>query len=127
MFTWISPKSDVCFINMISSYGLEQHITTATHVSRHILDLIMTRTDDDFVRLCEVGLSVQFTILLAAFFKNVNHHLKHVKRTNVQCDILRTWYHLPLKGIWGTNLQFQIHWMMSTILWISFYWFLNSS
>ena len=50
-------KSEVSrFISMISSYGLEQHVTTATHVSGHILDLVMTRADDDLVRLCEVGL-----------------------------------------------------------------------
>ena len=43
---------------MISSCGLEQYVTTATHVSEHILDLVMTRAaaDDDLIRLCEVGL-----------------------------------------------------------------------
>ena len=45
-----------CFINMISSYGLKQHVTTATHISGDILALVMMRTDDDFVKLCEVGL-----------------------------------------------------------------------
>ena len=58
MFTFDEHhKSEVSrFISMISSYGLEQHVTTATHVSGHILDLVMTRADDDLIRLYEVGL-----------------------------------------------------------------------
>lgn len=42
---------------MITSCGLQQHVTEATHIKGHILELIMTQADDDnLARLSDVGL-----------------------------------------------------------------------
>jgi hypothetical protein len=50
-------KSEVSRFNTItSSFGLQQHVKRATHRDGHIIDLVLTRSEDDLVRLCDVGL-----------------------------------------------------------------------
>ena len=49
-------KSDVSsFMTILSSFGLRQHVQDATHRSGHILDLILTRFDENLIRLCDVS------------------------------------------------------------------------
>ena len=49
-------RSDVStFMTLLSSFGLKQHITQPTHKKGNTLDLIITRFDENLVRLCDVG------------------------------------------------------------------------
>ncbi|XP_072047067.1 uncharacterized protein [Amphiura filiformis] len=48
-------RSEVArFQVILSSFGLNQHVTEATHIS--LIDLIITRENEDFLRTCDVGL-----------------------------------------------------------------------
>lgn len=38
------------FLDLIRSFGLQQHVTEATHLPGHILDLLITRVSEDLVR-----------------------------------------------------------------------------
>ena len=50
-------KSEVSnFITLISSFGLNNHVHFPTHISGNTLDLIITRFDEDLVRLCDADL-----------------------------------------------------------------------
>jgi len=50
-------RSDVSsFLSLLDSFGLTNHVDKPTHRSGHIIDLIITRDDDDLVRLCDVGI-----------------------------------------------------------------------
>ena len=43
-------NSDACkFRHILESFNLKQHVATSTHCRGHILDLIITRFDDNFV------------------------------------------------------------------------------
>ena len=50
-------KSEVHrFRTILASFGLEQHINTAIEIHGHILDLVITSTEENLVRFCDVGL-----------------------------------------------------------------------
>ena len=47
-------KSEVSnVITLISSFGLNNHVHFPTYISGNTLDLIITRFDEDLVRLCD--------------------------------------------------------------------------
>lgn len=50
-----SNNETAIFKSLLDSLGLQQHVSTPTHDKGHILDLIITRSDDDMVSKCEVG------------------------------------------------------------------------
>jgi len=41
--------------SLINSFNLTQHVSGATHIGGHTLDLVLSRTEDDVVQGCEVG------------------------------------------------------------------------
>ena len=46
----LPEKPDVSqFLQIIESFGLKQHVNVPTHVAGHILDLVFTREDCDFL------------------------------------------------------------------------------
>ncbi|XP_072025396.1 uncharacterized protein [Amphiura filiformis] len=45
----------VRFQAILSSFGLNQHVTQATHISGNTLDLLLTPEKEDLVRLCDAG------------------------------------------------------------------------
>ncbi|XP_072043250.1 uncharacterized protein [Amphiura filiformis] len=45
----------VRFQAIVSSFGLNQHVTQATHISGNTLDLLRTPEKEDLVRLCDAG------------------------------------------------------------------------
>ncbi len=49
-------RSEVAhFMDILNSFGLEQHVDKPTHRSNNILDLIITRESEDLLRFCDVG------------------------------------------------------------------------
>ena len=49
-------RSEVAkFLDILDSYGLEQHVDKPTHISKHILDLVVTRDSEDLGRFWDTG------------------------------------------------------------------------
>ena len=51
----VPSKSDVKrFLTSIETSGFQQHVISPTHKDGHILDLVMSRVDNDIVKSCNV-------------------------------------------------------------------------
>ena len=51
----VPSKPDAAqFLSSLEEAGLKQHVTELTHTHGHILDLIISRSDDCFVKDCQV-------------------------------------------------------------------------
>ena len=53
MYTGINLMTESA--SLFETFNLVQHVTTATHTEGHILDLIVTRQEEDLVASCGVG------------------------------------------------------------------------
>ena len=60
--------------SLLASFGMEQHVTDATHVDGHTLDLVVSRVTDEVVQCCKVGpfISDHNSILIS--LKSGKHH-----------------------------------------------------
>ncbi|MBV8073763.1 MAG: RNA-directed DNA polymerase, partial [Acidobacteriaceae bacterium] len=43
-----------CFLNLLESFGLKQHVTQSTHSSNHTLDILISRSDSTLLSNCTV-------------------------------------------------------------------------
>ena len=71
----IPEKWDVrFFLTSLSALNLEQHVTEPTHKSEHILDLLISRANDNFVSNCKV-----YRLRLKSDHFVVHFHINHTK------------------------------------------------
>ncbi|KAJ8045634.1 hypothetical protein HOLleu_08678 [Holothuria leucospilota] len=77
----------MCFQNLLSSYGLVQHVASPTHQLGHTLDLFITRASDPIVfrnMQCKDGLSDHFAITCNLLIEKPPPLTKSVKTRNLK-------------------------------------------
>ncbi|KAJ8049803.1 hypothetical protein HOLleu_02710 [Holothuria leucospilota] len=77
----------MCFQNLLSSYGLVQHVASPTHQLGHTLDLFITRASDPIVfrnLQCKDGLSNHFAITCNLLIEKPPPLTKSIKTRNLK-------------------------------------------
>ena len=68
------------FFSLLDSFGMSQHVTTTTHTDGHILDFLITRTDENVFKSCSVE---EFISDHRAIIANMNCGKLHAKRKEI--------------------------------------------
>ncbi|XP_072016909.1 uncharacterized protein [Amphiura filiformis] len=67
----IPSKSEVRrFLTGIETSGFQQHVTEPTHISGHILDLVISRPDDNLIHSCRVQNNIRSDHFMVNFLIN---------------------------------------------------------
>ena len=83
-----SDVSTINFINLLEAFNLRLHATQATHRAGHILDLIITRNDDEsFIRNVDVHdstISDHFTLICLLDIRKPRYGRKTISSRNLK-------------------------------------------
>ena len=75
------------FLELINDFNLKQHVTQTTHIDNHILDLIITRHDDDIVHSISVqdpGISDHYAVHAKIHIEKPTYPRKEIQYRNLK-------------------------------------------
>ena len=70
----VDDREQIQLTSLLNSFGMEQHVSGATHSEGHTLDLVITRQSDNIVNRCEVGGFVSDHNTILCSLRSGNHH-----------------------------------------------------